>query len=578
MIGMVLFILTLEVMKEWLVFTLLEPFLFQRFPEDQAEVAAELSEYILTAILLVPFGYLFVVRPVRLSNQILTRQEQRFDKLVASMSDGFGIVDKQGVCQYANDSFNRMLGIENSELVGNPVHKFLTPASKDKLREELKIRHQGASSIYELTWQKPDGSQCVTITAATPLYDTQNRIYGSFAVLTDITQRKIMEEELREAKNKAESANEAKSIFLSRMSHELRTPLNAILGFAQVQAYYFDADQVPDIAECQQQIELAGNHLLALIDDILDLVKIERNLIDVPLESVDIDQVVKRSIDLVKAQADSAGITILFRKSALQVQANTQRLAQVLINLLTNAIKYNKPHGQVRISVEKCADNLVIAIADTGVGMTKEDQQSIFEPFHRLYYATKNEVQGTGIGLSVVKHLIERMGGEIFVESALGRGSEFRISLPYGENHSVVIETGVKPGDGAVELTPVTVVCIDDNWMSTKLMEKILEPLPQVSLYVSNSPTDGLALIQEKQPQLVFLDINMPEMSGIEILKRLRDEVRCKTTRFVAVTANAMPDEVAKALDIGFDQYLTKPLDINKVREEVAAIQKRGDN
>ena len=386
-----------------------------------------------------------------------------------------------------------------------------------------------------------------------------------------IHSKRMMEKEeynrtaLVEAKETAERASQAKSNFLSSMSHELRTPMNAILGFAQILEY--DGELKEEQLDNVHEIIKAGNHLLELINEVLDLAKIESGHLDLSLEPVNLLDLVEECFSLITPVANNYEIDI--RHSEIGnyfIRADRTRLKQVLLNLLSNAIKYNQKGGSVELNVELKDENILrISIRDTGMGIEPEKQEELFKPFNRLN-AENSEIEGTGIGLAITRSLIEMMGGDIAVESEPGKGSCFWFELPT-ETFPMKDSAAEDVMTSSVSLQALkeqqhTVLYIEDNPANVKLVSHLLRKRQHISLLTAHEPEFGLELASAHNPNLILLDINMPQMDGYQLLKILQADPQLNSIPVIAITANAMPRDIERGLKAGFIDYLTKPLDV----------------
>ena len=390
----------------------------------------------------------------------------------------------------------------------------------------------------------------------------------------DITRQRQFEHDLRLSRDEAQQANEAKSDFLSRMSHELRTPLNAILGFGQLLEMRNE-----NLTETQRegiaQILASGGHLLDLIEDVLDFSRIESGHMTLNLERVSSNEVLRRCVSMVEAFAESNGIRMNFPSGDIpDVVADSRRLQQVLVNLMTNAIKYNKPEGTVEILITRQSDSTVrIKIADTGLGISAEDQLRLFEPFERLG-KTNITVEGTGIGLSICKKLTEMMGGEIGFESDLGVGSAFWIDL-HGADSSMAIESrgsGANFMRQAVSLKGIRILYVEDHLASIKLMSEIVQKIPKCDFKVATNALDGVALARSAAPDLILMDINLPGLQGFDAFEMLQNDERTRNIPVIALSATADEASIERARLAGFKDFLCKPLYLDQLFRAIGSV------
>ncbi|WP_030073852.1 ATP-binding protein [Halomonas alkaliantarctica] len=375
--------------------------------------------------------------------------------------------------------------------------------------------------------------------------------------------------DLATARDQAEQANKAKSEFLSSMSHELRTPLNAIIGFAQLLA----KGRRDPLSEKQQrqvgQIEKSGQHLLSLINEVLDLAKIEAGYITLSLEPMLIENVLDDACTTLEANIDAANIT-LTRHSvspACMVLADYTRVKQVLLNLLSNAIKYNRANGTIHVNIEPVGSELKVSVIDSGHGIAPERQHELFEPFNRLD-AEYGGIEGTGIGLAITRELVERMKGSLGVDSQPDKGSTFWFTLPIAEEQpSEHEQTSLSSAmDTASNSQPFfTLLYIEDNPANQRLMEDIIDDFHSIKLQVVASAELGLDIMRHSPPNLVLMDIHLPGMNGFQALDIIQNDSALKHINVIALSANAMERDLQHGLAAGFADYLTKPIDIDKL-------------
>jgi signal transduction histidine kinase len=383
-------------------------------------------------------------------------------------------------------------------------------------------------------------------------------------------------QQLTIARDAAEEANRAKSDFLSRMSHELRTPMNAVLGFAQLMGLD------PAVSAGQRQsldhILRAGKHLLHLINDALDLAHVESGRLTLSPEALGVADLVQEVVALMQPQAQGHRVTIESAVPAgVVVRGDRLRVKQVLLNLCSNAVKYNRPGGWVRLGAEPAdAGRVRITVEDNGQGISPEGQARLFEPFSRLG-AELGPVEGTGIGLSISKRLVELMDGRIGVHSAPGQGSRFWVELPVDRFAASPPTEKVGRAAGATgTLEPATVLYVEDNPDNMALVVRIVERHHGVRLVTASSAALGVELARAHRPDLVLADLHLGDSSGYALLERLRAHADTRDIPVVAVTANAMPIEAQRAKEAGFAAFFTKPIDVGRFDELLRSMLGRG--
>ncbi len=385
------------------------------------------------------------------------------------------------------------------------------------------------------------------------------------AQVQDITARKEVEAELQLAKQEAERANLAKSEFLSSMSHELRTPLNAILGFTQL--LEIDDNLTAEQRDNIKEIVNAGKHLLSLIGEVLDLAKIEAGRMTLSIEAIHLDDLLHSCLSIIQPMAWKRGIAIqadFDRNGFKTVLADHTRLKQVLMNLLSNAIKYNRDGGQIEVNWSPAGNSMFrVSVRDTGSGIAPERLKDMFQPFSRLG-AENTAVEGTGIGLVISKRLMEAMHGRIGVDSQEGVGSTFWIEIPVAASDLSVINNSAEqlPQHTVPQSGEHTVLYVEDNPANLKLMVNLLAKWPTVRLLTAHTGALGIKMAKSYRPDLILLDINLPELDGYGVLRELRQAAETRDIPVVALTANAMPKDIERGKAAGFLEYLTKPLDV----------------
>jgi len=530
-------------------------------------------------------GYLLIGTDNTARKQVEAEQKQLSQRLhdqqfytrslFESNIDALMTTDPLGIITDVNKQMEALTACTRDELIGAPFKNYFTDPERAETSIKLVLSQKKVTN-YELTVRARDGKETVVSYNATTFYDRDRRLQGMFAAARDVTELKRFERTLQEknvelgsATSVAEKANLAKSEFLSSMSHELRSPLNAILGFAQL----MESDSPPPTPaqkESIAQILQAGWHLLKLIDEVLDLTKIESRQVPLSQEPVSLAEVMLECQGMIEPQEQQRGICITFPQFDIPyfVKADRTRVKQVIINLLSNAIKYNREQGTVEVNcIVSTPGRIRVSIKDTGAGLSPEQLAQLFQPFNRLGQEAGSE-EGTGIGLVVAKRLVELMGGVIGVESSVGVGSVFWFELGSADAPELSVEGAepIAPAKSQVQSGTRlrTLLYVEDNPANMKLVEQLVARRPDMSLLTAVNGNSGIELARASQPEVILMDINLPDISGFEALKILREDPATAHIPVVAISANAMPRDIEKGLKAGFFRYLTKPIKVNE--------------
>ena len=504
-------------------------------------------------------------KAIRESQQRMALHVQRTPLGVIEWDNNFCVTEWNSAAEF-------IFGFSKEEVLGKHATEFVIPShvfdDVGEIWEQLLTLKGGLRSTNENITR--DGNTVLCDWYNTPLIDEDGKVIGVASLVQDITKQKDDEMALIKAKQEAEYANKAKSEFLSSMSHELRTPMNAILGFSQLLQLEesFSDEQKDNVNE----IINAGKHLLTLINEVLDLAKVESGQIDMSLESIEVNSIIKDCFTLIKTLADKRNIKITH--SCLQniaVRADYTRLKQALLNLLSNAIKYNRENGSIMVEVLLKDDkHIAILVKDTGSGIPETRLPELFQPFNRLEAET-SDIEGTGIGLTITQRIIEMMGGRVGVESEVGIGSTFWIELP--RVTSIESESDILTANDGLHFhkTDVqhTLLYIEDNPANLKLVEQILGQRSNIHLLTAHTHELGIELTKAREPELILLDINMPGKNGYQVMEIIKADKHLQAIPVIAVSANAMLSDIKRGKDAGFTDYITKPLNVNRLLDIV---------
>ena len=527
------------------------------------------------AVLLALSGLVFVRRSARQQ----AAADLRMERLIDAVTDGVVTVNSELKVVLFNRAAETLFDIDAASAMDRPVDTFFVTANG----EPLEIL-PSTGDLQELVGKHQDGSSFPAEASVSRL-ETEHGVLTT-VVLRDVTVKRSAEVE-RRAKEALEASNKAKTEFLSRMSHELRTPLNAVIGFSRLLRTDTVRPLTVEQFERVRHVENAGEHLLALVNDVLDLSRIESGEMSVSTESVQLMRVVQEAATMVSPLVTEAGIEVFFpratalreledaefesqnqpRPEAIWVKADALRLRQVLVNLLSNAVKYNKPGGSVRMSWSVAGTQCEIRIVDTGRGIPSDQLRGLFQPFNRLGAETSS-VEGTGIGLVLSRQLAEMMGGRLEITSVFGEGTCASLKLIVADEPSIarrpIRNLEIVAGIGH----PLNVLYAEDNEVNAELVRQLVTMRKAVTLRVATTGALALDMARSDPPDLMLVDMNLGDMTGIELAKDLQADRLTREIRLVALSADSMPEQIRHALASGFESYMTKPI----VFEELLAM------
>lgn len=499
-------------------------------------------------------------------------QEEKYRNIIANMNIGLIEVDNNEIIQFANQSFSTISGFEQNELVGkNPSEIFVFGENFEIMETKKGLRKQGISDIYQIPVKNKRGELRWWAISGAPNYDDKGQLVGSIGIHLDITEQKELEIDLENEKLKAEEASKSKEAFLANMSHEIRTPLNAIIGFLREL-------EKQKLTETQHKyIEnstIASKHLLAIINTILDISKIEAGEMSLENEDFVFEYSIKKVISVLEPKAKQKGLLL---KTSIASEINpvlkgdTLRLEQILFNLVGNALKFTH-EGEIAINCELIKNTTTnqivrISISDTGIGMDKQFVESIFKKFSQEDKAITRKFGGTGLGMAITKELVQLMKGTIELESEKNKGTTIHINLPFHKGDGAYLKNSQVKKE-VVSIENLSILLVEDNEMNRMVAQNSLHYY-NCKVTEAENGLEALKILKNHSFDIILMDIQMPEMDGIEATKIIRNELKLKTP-IIALTANAFKTEISRCRNAGMNDHLTKPFEELHLIEMIA--------
>lgn len=506
----------------------------------------------------------------------LRRHRELLQSIVTHIPYAVFWKDVNGVYLGCNAAFAEQMGLSSPQEVIGRTDRDLAQTSFEMLssdEDDRKVLNSGRPFVdVEESFMDSEGRTITRLKSRVPLRDKDDQVVGLVGIWQDISDRKVMEDELRMARDHAEEATRAKSAFLATMSHELRTPLNSIIGFADL-ALRSSEFQLPDkIRDYIQTVTRNGKHLLNLINDILDIAKIEAGRVDLQPRSFNLASLLRGSLKMLASLASKGRIQLISEfDDDIPLFADDQRIRQVVYNLLSNAVKFTPEGGQVGLRANVEENQIEISVWDTGIGISPADQELIFGEFHQVDRSYARRFKGTGLGLALSRKYVELLGGQIWVTSALGKGSRFTFTLPNTSPAGLREHDDTATGEVLASGNGRSVLVVDDEPDNLRLLTELL----QARDWHTHGAEDGqkaLEMTARLSFDLILLDIEMPGMDGGEVLDHLRRDTRTADLPVVAVTAHAMRGQREQLLQAGFDGYVSKPVDDRSLCSEIASV------
>ncbi len=530
------------------------------------------------------------------AEQSLQESEKRYRQIVETAGEGIWMIDAEGRTTFANQQMAKMLGLSPDAMLGLTIFDFMDETASQEAIYYLQRREQGIKEQHDFRFKHQDGLDRWFLIETTPIWDEHQQYVGALGMLTDITDRKQAEEQLQRTNQALEITNaellratRLKDEFLANMSHELRTPLNTILGLSGVLLEESYGSLNPKQSKAVQSIERGGFHLLELINDILDIAKIEAGMLELEIAPVQLHYLCHSSLSLVRQTACQKDIQLNLEltQTSIQVWLDERRMRQVLVNLLSNAVKFTPQGGQITLTgaVVPETNELHLKVTDTGIGIAPENIDRLFKPFVQLDSSLSRHYSGTGLGLALVHQIVTLHSGTITVKSQINIGSQFEITLPnlspsplqntspchpLSQDHPT---QATHPSSSTIPLTPPLlhtplILLVDDNLENLSICNDYLD-FKGFQVITSTNGKDTIELCKAHRPDLILMDIQMPEIDGFEAIRQIRSTPDLTRTVIIALTALAMPDDKARCLEAGATDYVAKPLQLKSLAEKI---------
>ena len=545
------------------------------------------------------------------AERALKESERRLADIIEFLPDATFVVDKNGKVISWNRAIEKITGVKAELILGKGDYEYSLPfygerrptlidmakgidpkidPKFEKKYENLKRDEEDNSLVGEAYMPLQGKGDAYLLGSASALYDSNGDYWGAIESIRDITDRKRVEEELQRSKEMAESATRAKSEFLANMSHEIRTPMNAVIGLTELLMDEKDEKLTSAQRECVEMIRISGDTLLSIINNILDLTKIEANMTELEHRPIDVKGCIESSMDLVSGSVGDKRIKFSYKieENVPQfIMGDPTRLCQILINLLNNALKFTE-QGEIAVSVSNTnlddgGYEIHFAVKDTGIGIPEDKMSRLFRSFSQVDASTARKYGGTGLGLAISKKLTEMMNGRMWVESAVGVGSVFHFTiradpiigepLDLSKPDSLYAQGKQKIKDLERSNSELNILLAEDNVVNQIVTKKMLSKLGY-NADVASSGIEALKALEKKRYDLIFMDVQMPEMDGLEAAREIRRRWPEGGPKIIAVTASAFKGDQEMCLAAGMDGYIMKPTKIEAIREALQAVAK----